>query len=73
MWILLRDQPELEARLVPCAGITSIPIVIKVSAFGADIELPVYTNTTVKSLLERVAEFSGLNAHRLKLKVIEET
>ena len=35
-WILLLNQPELAARLVPCSGLTSVPIVLKLSAFGQD-------------------------------------
>ena len=45
--MLLVDQPELEERLLAVAGVKSVPITIKVSSFGTDVELNKYTNYTV--------------------------
>ena len=39
VWMLFVDQPELEARLVPLAGKRSVPITMKLSNFGTEIEL----------------------------------
>ena len=50
-----------------------MPITIKVSSFGTDVELNKYTNVTVLELLAQVASLSGLEANKLKLKVVEET
>ena len=72
-WMLLVDQPELEARLLSVVGAQSVPITIKVSSFGTDVELNKYTNVTVLELLAQVASLSGLEANKLKLKVVEET
>lgn len=54
-------------------GAKSVPITIKVSSFGTDVELSKYTNFTVLDLLEQVASLSGLDANKIKLKVVEET
>ena len=54
-------------------GAKSVPITIKVSSFGMDVELSKYTNFTVLDLLEQVASLSGLDANTIKLKVVEET
>ena len=73
-WMLLIDQPELEERLLPVAGVKSVPITIKVSSFGADVELNRYTSYKVKDLLEEVAALSGgIESSRIKLKVVEDT
>ena len=66
------DQPELEARLLPCVGDKSIPIALKVSCFGTDIELFRYSNSSVKDLMAEVASIAGLEPADLKLNVIEE-
>ena len=70
--MLLVDQPELEARLLPCVGDKSIPIALKVSCFGTDIELFRYSNSSVKDLMAEVAIIAGLEPADLKLNVIEE-
>ena len=73
-WMLLIDQQELEERLLPVAGVKSVPITIKVSSFGADVELNRYTSYKVKDLLEEVAALSGgIESTRIKLKVVEDT
>ena len=71
--MLLVDQPELEARLLPCAGKKSVPIQVKVSAFGTDVELSLYTSSSVKALVTQIAELAGFEANKLKIKVVEET
>lgn len=72
-WMVLIDQPELEARLLPCAGVTSVPITVKLSAFGTDQEVNVYTNSTVQELIAKFASLSGKTSESLKVKVIDET
>lgn len=72
-WMLLVDQPELEARLLPFTGKKSVPIKVKVSAFGTDVELSLYTSSTVKALVSQIAEIAGFEANKLKIKVVEET
>ena len=51
-WMVLVDQPELEERLLPLVGTRSIPISLKLSSFGNEFELQMYTNSTLKSLLD---------------------
>ena len=72
-WMVFVDMPELEARLLPCTGLLSVPIDMKVSSFGTDIELKRYTNSTIKELIDQVSELSGLEVSKLKLRVVEET
>ena len=51
-----------------------MPITIKVSSFGVDVELNKYTSYKVKDLLEEIAVFSGgIEANKIKLKVVEDT
>ena len=38
-WMILVDQPELEARLMSCVGSKSIPITMRLSCFGTDMEV----------------------------------
>ena len=54
------------------AGPKSVPITLKLSSFGTDIELQKYTNFTVKELLEEVSSISGVEMSKLRLKVVEE-
>ena len=73
-WLLLVDQPELEERLLAVSGVKSVPITIKVSSFGVDVELNKYTSYTVKDLLGEIAVLSGgIEANKIKLKVVEDT
>lgn len=71
-WMLLVDNEELEARLLPVAGKRSVPIQIKIQSFGSEIPIKHYTSFTVKDLLAQVSEISGLQANKIKLKVVEE-
>ena len=55
------------------AGTKSLPITLKLSTFGTELELHKYTNQTVMELLDQVASISGLDSNKIKLKVLEET
>ena len=59
-WMLLVDQPELEARLLPVVGKRSVPITMKLKSFGTEITLMHYTSFSVKDLVAQVSELSGL-------------
>jgi len=58
---------------VPCASFNSVPIVVKLSAFGLDQELQLYTNSTVEALITKLGEISSMDSNSLKVKVVEET
>ena len=71
-WMVLVDQPELEERLLPLVGTRSIPISLKLSSFGNEFELQMYTNSTLNSLLDQAAALSGKDVKSIKLKHVEE-
>ena len=55
------------------AGTKSLPITLKLSTFGTELELHKYTNQTVMELLDQISSISDLDANKIKLKVLEET
>ena len=59
-WMLIVDNPDLEAKLLPKVGSLSIPIMMKLSCFGTDIDIAKYTNSTAKDLIEQIMNLSGL-------------
>ena len=71
--MLVVDQPEIMARLLSVVGAKSVPITLKLSSFGTDIELQKYTSMTVKDLMVEVSGLSGLEVSKLRLKHVEET
>jgi len=71
--MILMNQPELESRLLPCTAINSVPIVAKLSAFGTDSELYLYTNISVQELMSKFASLTGMAPESLKAKLVEET
>ena len=71
-WMVIINQPNLSDSLAANSGKESLPVSLKLNYAGNAIQRNVYTNMTVKELMQEASALSSIGFAKLKLEDVQD-
>ena len=71
-WMVVVDQPGLSEILAANSGKTTLPISLKLVYAGSDTKKNVYSNMTVKELMQEASAISSIQFGKLKVEDVQD-